>query len=755
MSSHPWDNDPETAPAVPEEPRGEIHLREHLSMLLRRKTLVAFCVVLGVAVAVAAAFLTTPQYRATVVMHVERETPNPMDVGAGSERSTAYDPDFVATQTRLMKSREVAERAVERLKLAQRPAEVPGAAASAAPVRDPVTRAAIAIQLGTDINPVRGTSLVELSYVNESPKRAAEVANTLADSYIDWGLESKFRLVGQTTQFLAAQIQQAKEELAAKEKQLLAYGRQKDIVSTDPQSNVTLQKLEALNRDYATAVSDRVAKEARYRAVESGSAEAIADGASGGLISQLRAEQARLEREYADKLNLFKPEWPAMQQLKAQIEKGRQHLEAVVQENAAKARDSAKSDYMTEVRREASLRNVLQSQKSEAMALNTNAVEYNNIRVEVDTKRALLDQLLKRQAETEVLSRLRGERVSNVRVVDRALVPTKPFRPSYPRNLLLGILGGLSVGVGLAFFLAYMDRSIRTAEQVEQWLQLPPLGVVPAMGDGRAHGYGYGKLAKLSHKKAEAGAGSVELAPHERPHSVIAEAYRALRAALLLSRAGGVKSIVVTSALPQEGKSATAVNLAIVLAQLGKRVLLVDADLHKPRLHEVLHLSNRAGLVSVLAEELDATRAIQPAGIPNLFLLPAGPSSPNPSGLLSSEAMSTLLQLAGMNFDYIVIDSPPVFPVADALVLGAQTDGVVLCVKGAATPRELVQRVRDKLLRANVRILGVVLNEVPLDSTTAAEYQAYGGYYDQARTAGTPPAAATAESRTALQEITS
>jgi capsular exopolysaccharide synthesis family protein len=743
-------DDSGTAAPEPRPEASEMHLREHLALLLRRKKLVIFLTVAGLAGALAITLLTTPEYRAITVLHVEREQPSPMEIGTPAERTLpSTDPDFVATQTRLMRSREVAERAVRSLKLGGRqvgPDTGPSSADSA------VTRAALELQFKTDVNPIRGTTLVELAYSDPDAKRAAAVANALADSYIDWGLESKFRLVGQTSQFLAGQIDQAKDELDAKEKQLLAYGRQKDIVSTDPQANVTLQKLEQLNRDYATAVSDRVAKEARYRSLESGSADSIADSTSGGLVSQLKAEQARLEREYAEKLNLFKPEWPAMQQLKAQIEKGRQHLDGVIRENADKARQTAKADYETEVRREANLRSVLQSQKSEAMALNTSAVEYNNIRVEVETKRALLDQLLKKQAETEVLSRLRGERVSNIRVVDSALVPAKPWRPSYPRNLLLGLLGGLSAGVGLAFFLSYMDRSLRSAEDVEKWTGLPPLGLVPSLSAVRAAG-GYPRR----YRKDAEGA-SIELGPHDRPHSAVAESYRALRAALLLSRAGGIKSMVITSAVPEEGKTATCVNLAIVLAQLRRRVLLVDADLHKPRLHEVLHVSNRIGLVSVLAEEMDTAKAIAPTSVPNLFLLPAGPASPNPSGLLSSEGMSTLLQAAAMNFDYIVIDSPPVFPVADALVLGAQTDGVVLCVKGGSTPRELVTRVRDKLARANVRILGVVLNDVPADPTTAAEYRAYGGYYAESAAAERRAADGSErpeDSSAALRELTS
>jgi capsular exopolysaccharide synthesis family protein len=464
------------------------------------------------------------------------------------------------------------------------------------------------------------------------------------------------------------------------------------------------------------------------------------------MISQLRNDQARLEREYAEKLNLFKPDWPAMQQLKAQIDKSRQHLSSVVQETIARARDIAKADYLTSLRREDSLKSVLQGQKNEAMALNTNAVEYNNLRLEVETKRALYDTLLKRNAETQVTSRLRGERLSNVRVVDRALPPNFRFRPSYQRNAMMSLFLGAAVGIAFAFLLEYLDRSLRTPEQVERVLKLPALGIIPAVGSGgRRYGYGYGYVARLRRKK-DGGADEkikIELLPHEQPRSTIAESYRAFRTSLLLSRAGGVRSIAVTSTVPAEGKTSTALNLGVVLAQLGRRVVLVDADLHKPRIHETLRLSNKSGLVSILAENVPPTDAIQKTVVPNLFVVTAGPNSPNPSGLLASDAMTRFLEFVTMNFDYVVIDTPPVSPVADAIVIGHQVDGVVVTVKGGNTPRELITRTRDKLSRAGVKILGVLINNLVEDTTGYGKYYYYTkGYGETPRNYGEPPRAA-------------
>ena len=739
------------------EPR-EIHLWQYWAVVVKWRLLIGVVTGLALVTTLLIAFLSRPLYLATTTMNMEPDRGSVLDIGTGGPMWQMYNPEFLPTQTLLIANREVARKTVEKLNLLQNPILNPrksGMAKAAAgsvggtPIgaEEEATQLAILIQGGLSAKPRRGTNLVDVSFASPNPKLSADVANAVAASYIEWTLESKYRILAQASQFLSTQIEQLRAEIDEKEAKLQAYGRQKDIVSEDPQADVTMQKLAMLNRDYASAVADRVSKESRYYEIQGAPPESIADPLSGGLVSQLRNEQMKAERDYAEKTHLYKPEWPAMEQLKVQIEKGRENLKQVIQETVAKAREQAKADFQMAVRREEALKNVLSQQKTEAMDQGANAVEYNNLLIEVATKRSLRDALMKRQSETEMTSRLHGGGEASIRIVEPALVPGSPFTPNYKRTALMGLAAGLFLGVGLAFLIEYLDRSIRTAEQVEDLLRLPALGIIPAIGPrgtvpralqrlyyysrkdrgGGAYsyaiGYGYGgALGKKPPKGADttestesgeipAAPKQIELMPHRHPRSVVAEAYRTLRNALLLSRAGGVKTIVVTSALQGEGKTATAVNLAVVLGQLGKKVLLVDGDLHRQRIHEVLRMPNRVGLVTILTDAtVRGKDAIQASGVPNVAVLTGGPSSPNPSALVSSEGMARILRAARETFDYVVIDSPPVLVVSDSMLLSHEADGVVLCVRAGDTPREEVIRARDRLVRSGSNLLGVVLN---------------------------------------------
>jgi len=707
------------------EPSGtEAHLSDYWVVVVKHRRLIVVCVLVALVAGALVTYLSERLFQGTVVVDVVRRTSSSLSLGLAGSVPVDGALEFLPSQVELLGSRDVAERVVKRLNLLSNPEfraaypylkGPPLVSSPGKPARPPsareITSAALAVQSDADANVVKATSLVRVTFQAPTPKLAADVANGIADAYIEWNIESRFRQIAQSAQFLATQIEEAKRDIEEKEKAMLVYARQKDIILAPPKATST-EDSGMFNRDYALAVADRVDKETRYQELQNSPAEAVAEKEAGGLLAQLRSDQSKLERDYADKLNLYKPEWPAMLQLKSQVEEGRQRLNAAIRDTSSRVREAAHRDYLLALRRETSMQTVMRSKQSEAINQAASSSEYNNLRVEIDTKRALLDTLLRQQGEAEVLSRLREEQATNIRIVDRALAPHRPFKPSIGRNMAIATVLGLGLGLGLAFLLTYLDRTLQTPEEIERYVQLPPLGSVPLVGHAAKARWWKRRGA------AEATSGpqtAVELLPHEQPRSAIAEAYRAFRTSLLFSRAGGVGIVAVTSVLPREGKSATAANLAIVLAQLGRRVLLIDADLHRSGVHKLFGVSKELGLVSILAEGVEPSRVIVKTKVPGVFVVPAGPETPNPSALLSSENMRRFLELAASNFDHVVIDTPPVLATSDVLVFGQHTDGVVLCVRAGVTPRDQVREVRDKLLRGGVPILGVLLNGRRLD----------------------------------------
>lgn len=712
--------------------RLEIDLRYYLSVLWRRRFFFIAAFAQPVLLALVLYVISPRQYRATAIIQIERKTPLLVAAGVSVDVDSWVDAQsFYPTQYRLLQSRGLAERVVRNLNLANDSVFSPSREGNSQVVFKAEDDALLVSQLATkllerlEVKPVRDTRLVEVSFTAPNPELAARVANGVVEAYIDWGIETRSATVGRASGFLATQIEALKREIQDKELQLQAYGRRADIVALDPNSNVTLQRLEGLNRDYIQAVSERIQKEARFKELTSSPDEAVADLISGGLVGQLRAEQLKLEKEYATKLNIFKPDWPAMQELRARIDKGRQHLETLVKETVETARETARAEYQAALRREQALAAELERQKNEAMKLNSAAIEYNNLKVEVSTRRSLLDELLRKQAETEVSSRMTGARESNVLVVDRALPPAKHFRPSLVRNLFFGTLVGLLLGLGCVIGAEYADRRVTSLEELDRLLGFPVLAVVPEVpGNSYERSNPQGQKGT---KTVQRQTGSIELLPVHQPKDPASEAYRTLRTMLLLSLPGGVHSVVVSSAVAGEGKTATAANLAVVLAQMGRRVVLVDADLRRSRQHRVFRVSEKLGLVNVLTGEVPPERALVPTDVPGLVVVPAGPQPPNPAELLCSSLMADFLTSLRSQFDMVVLDSPPILPVTDPSVLAAYCDGLLWCVGAGHVLREELRAARHRLQVAGVRVLGLIFNRFQPQSSRYGGYS--GSYY--------------------------
>jgi len=754
-------NNPFPAPEDPgftaPEKEIELNISEYVAMVRRHwKLLAVACLVTVVASGIHYA-VTPKQYMANATIQIERRNLSPVGSGQNPWLENYWNMEFYPTQYELLQSRGLAVRVVKRLSLMDDPAFNP----AAGPARDgkqgttaaddQATLGRLADQLrgGLAVDPVRNTQLVRLSFQSSSPDFAAKAANAFAESFIDMGVEDRYASAGKASSFLTSQIETLKQEVADKERQLQAFSRTSDIVSLDPAANVVLKRLEALNGGLMDAKKMRIQKEARYHETMTAPPETVADSLSGGVVGGLRGDQLRMERDYETKLKTFKPDWPEMVSLKAQIEKGQQHLDDVIKEMVGKAQGSAYADYQSALRQEQSLENELTNGKKEAIDQSSSAVQFTNLKVEIQTRRELLDQLMRQQSETEVAVRLQDTRQSNIRIIDQALMPGGPFRPSLRKDLTYGLLFGLILGIGGALLIEFLDRTLKTPDEVERRLGLPTLAAIQDIADiGKTYGYSSyasgerprvrtGRSAPagwLEKRKGQPQApAQIELVPHERPRTLISEAYRSLRTALLLSSAGELKVVAVTSAVAGEGKTATAANLAVVLAQLGRPVLIVDCDLRKPRLHQVFKVSNRVGLVNQLTGTAEPEAVILPTEVPNLWVVPSGPMPPNPSELLSSARIREWLNAMRERFDYVIIDTPPALAVTDATLIGMLADGVVLTLRGHKVTREEARLVRDRLRQADIKILGAVLNRYQALQTGVATgyryYEAYGAAY--------------------------
>ncbi len=696
-------------------------LHQYLRLVAEKWRLIAVVCLLTTLAGLALFFMTPEKYRATAVIQIEQRNP----LGVTSDRNpwleTWATVKYYPTQYRLLRSRGLGERVVRALNLVDEPVFNPARAhqrpAEPSAAGDDLAVAQLAKRLlaGVEIDPIENTELVRITYAGHDPELTARVANQIVASYIDWEIDKWSQNVGRTSKFLEDEIESLKVELETKEQQLNEYNKNSDIVTLDPASNLTLQRLQKLNDELSTATRERVEKEARYVALRSTPRERIADEESGGLLGEMKRDLVAKQREYESKSLVYKPNHPDMVSLKTEIDERDRVLQGEIDSHFAKAEQRAQAEFRSAQRRESSLSREIEKVKAEARDLSQVSVEYNHLQMEIDASRLLQDDLLRQLSKSDLNARMSGERETNVRVIDTALPPTSPYRPSLQQNLFVGMAGGLVLGIGLILLVHFLDRTVKTAEELERLLELPVLTVIPDISESGGaygnYGYVYGGRRKRRKKGVEDDkARQIERIPERRPRHAISEAYRSLRTALSLSSAEELGAIAVTSAEASEGKTVTAVNLGVVMAQLGRRVLLIDGDLRKPRLHKILETSNRTGLVNFLAGGMEFEDIVVETGVAGMSFVPAGPHPPNPSELLASDRMEEIVAHARTRYDFVIVDTPPVLAVTDASLLASYLDGVVLCFRANKILREDVRACRARLRLTEVKVLGAVLN---------------------------------------------
>jgi capsular exopolysaccharide synthesis family protein len=502
----------------------------------------------------------------------------------------------------------------------------------------------------------------------------------------------------------------------------LAYERENQIWTIDEKNDISSQKLADINKQLTEAQTDRINKEAVYQLAQAGNYDALAAVRESGVIQDILKQESTLSAQYTDALNQYGPKYPKVIRLQAQLK----DLDQLVAREKTNIANQVEAEYHGSRQRELLLKQALDQQKAETNQMAEKLVRYNILKREAEANKQLYDGMLQKLKEAGITAGLRS---SNIRVVDPALIPTGPSRPNKTRNIMLSILVGLIGGIGLALLREYLDNTVKTPDDIESLARLPSLAVVPALSN--SNGKHNGRFSRLLKSPVVAGRESrAELISHNMPQSQMSEAFRALRTSLLLSQADHPPQVILmTSALPREGKTTAAVNLAVTLAQLGDKTLLVDADLRKPGINRALSLvdGKHAGLSSYLAgvSSLDLITVPHPA-ITNLAAIPTGPIPPNPADLLSSRRLTELIADLRTRYKFVVIDSPPIMAATDAVILSVLVDGVLLVVRSGETPKEAFTRTRDLLAGVKCHMLGVVLNAV--DASSPDYYYSYRYY---------------------------
>jgi capsular exopolysaccharide synthesis family protein len=731
-------------PRDPGEPLGEVdvHLLDYVKVLYKRRWTAAAVFLLIVGSVAVFSFTATPIFEAKTRLLIEAENQNVVSFKAVLDGDQTR-ADYYQTQYNILQSRALARRTLDELKLwntapfggkadegfsltktilgapslfityvvsgfsrtvDSEPA-IPGADETTAQ-----SRAIDAFASNLTVAPIRNSRLVDLRYRLPDAGLATNIVNTLARNYIEQSLEFKFMASKEASDWLGQRLGEQRKELEGSEAKLQQYREQNDAISLEDRENIVVQKLSDLNSAVTQAKTERFQKEALYRQLESLRGNpAMLDSfpaiLTNSFIQQQKTELAQIQSQYAQMGERLGEQHPNMVKLRSAL----QMTQAKVDGEIGKVVQGVKNEYLAALSKENSLAAALNAQKGDALAMNRKAIDYSVLDREVQSGRQLYDSLLQRAKETGVSTELK---TSSIRIVDRAEQPLSPVSPRKGLNLLLALFGGTLFACGLVFFFEYVDSRIKTPDEIRIHLGLPHLGLLPAL-DGKALSANYPLVSK-------------------GVPGNFAEAFRAVRTNVLFSSAQpGMRSIVVTSTGPGEGKSMVASNLAVSLAQAGQRTLLIDADLRRPKAHEIFEISQEPGLSNLLVGNAKANEAVRKSGVAGLWLIPSGRMPPNPAELLGSQRLRDFLASLKDHFDWVIIDSPPVMAVTDAALVAHSATGVVFVVGAEMTSRHAAKTAIDQLQQVDARFVGAVLNRVNLEKNSYYYSQYYRREYTE------------------------
>jgi capsular exopolysaccharide synthesis family protein len=711
---------------------------DYWGTVIRHRAIILTTVLAGVVLAALVSFRMAKQYSATGRITINRENADVLGF-KDSVANTLEDYDYnvaLDTQVQVLQSDTLATDVIRKLRLNANP-KFAGSMAdqlkstnetSGLPTTGPtnVRRLIDIFHSWVKVDKVPKTRVIEIHCTSPDPNLSAEIVNTLVASFIEHNFETKFQATMQTSEWLSKQLSDLKMKVASSQENLVKYETSNNILGLDEKQNIITAKLNELNQQLTLAQSDRIQKEAASKQTHTGGVESIPAMADSEIMEHLKEQEADLKNQYALLDSQYGPLHPKVITVRNQLEQ----TELAIQSEGNKLVSRIHNEYLAAVQRENLLRAALEEQKVEANNLNESTIQYEILKHEADSNRQLYDGLLQKMKEASVSAGLRS---GNIQIVDQAVPPDKPSRPNIPLNIGGAFFASLMLGTVAAFVLERMNNSITSPEIIDAVSGWPSLGIIPSLQSSRGSRKG-GELA-LPLKDADQGGPLVVVS---RPRSKVAESFRAVRTSILLSSIDSPpKTMLVTSALPEEGKTTISANLAGALAQMGRRVLLVDADMRRPKISNFLGLSNSAGGLStvLIGKDKEEDVIIPSAKLPNLYIMPAGPRPPYPAELLGSNRMKALIKAWRPLYDHIIFDTPPVLSVTDPVLLSVDVDAVVLVVRFAQTTKQALREVREILDQVNARVCGVILNSVETDhdSSYGRSYYAGYGYYDKAQ----------------------
>ena len=728
----------------------QIDLRDYLRVILKQRwIIIAFFAIVVIVVAIYV-LTATPIYKASTRLVIEKENPNVVSIEEVMAVN-ASGTDYYQTQYKIIESRTVAREVIKRLRLDQSEEFCPS------PKDDFISnlkntisdfKNSIISLLKTDetskeketeeysrdsklvsafisrieVSPIRNSRLVDISFEAKDPVLAFRIANTLASAYIDHNLEIKLSAAQGAMKWLNNRVYDERIKVEKAERALLRYKEENRIITdfSSDVEHVSAQKLAQLNTQVVDMESNRVEAETRFKQAaaligHSDMLDSVPEVLNNELIRQIKSMEVNLYQrmsEFSKKYGKNHPQMVAIDsELKTLQKRKSQEINRVI--------NSLKNEYKVALAKEESLKDALSKQKEELLDLNEKAIQYGVLRREVESAQNIYEMLIKRFKETSLSENMRA---GNIRIIDKAEVPKTPVKPKKRVSIILAMIVGLFGGTGLAFLLEYLDNTIKTPDDLKQYLNIPDLGPVPLFAAENKGNPGKGKDR------------TSDLIALHSPRSTASESYRGIRTNIMFSTAESVPQVIlVSSSGPREGKTITAANIAITMAQAGSKIIILDCDMRRPEIHNLFGATRDRGMSNILVGVDNIGEIIQSTEIPNLDVITSGPIPPNPSEMLGSKRMESLLVALRKKYDHILIDSPPVTAVTDALVLSKSADGVIMVIRTGDMARQIVKNGIGQFNNVGAHIIGAVLNGIDLSSSKYSYYyyQYYRYYYGE------------------------